>query len=102
MSHPIQHVPDENRFETVVDGETCVLDYLLDDRLDDRLDERVMTMTRVYVPPPVEGRGIASRLTRFALDHCRAKALAVVPRCPYVSAWVQRHDDYEDLLADRD
>jgi len=98
MSHPIQHVPDASRFETIVDGETCVRDY----RLDDRLDDRVMTMTRVYVPPPVEGRGIASRLTRFALDHCRAKGLAVVPRCPYVAAWLRRHDDYEDLLADRD
>jgi predicted GNAT family acetyltransferase len=98
MSHPIQHVPEKNRFEIVVDGETCVLDY----RLGTGLDNRVMTMTRVYVPPPVEGRGIASRLTRFALDHCRAKGLSVIPRCPYVATWIQRHDDYEDLLADRD
>ncbi|NKI34695.1 N-acetyltransferase [Wenzhouxiangella sp. XN79A] len=88
--HPIHHEPEANRFETTVDGETCLLDY--------RLDGQVMTMTRVYVPPPVEGRGIASRLTRFALDHCREHGLSVVPRCPYVAAWIKRHDDYEDLL----
>ena len=92
MDHPIRHAPDANRFETEVDGETCVLDY--------RLDDRVMAMTRVFVPPPVEGRGIASRLTRFALDHCREHGLSVVPRCPYVAAWIERHPDYAELVAD--
>lgn len=94
MSHPIQHVPESKRFETVVDDQTCVLDY--------RMDERTMAMTRVYVPPPVEGRGIASRLTRFALDHCREHGLDVIPACPYVAAWIRRHPDYADLVVQTD
>lgn len=90
MNQPIRHVPESQRFETVVENETCVLDY--------RLEARIMTMTRVQVPSPVEGRGIASRLTRFALDHCRENGLGVRPRCPYVAAWIQRHPDYADLV----
>jgi predicted GNAT family acetyltransferase len=90
MNPPIRHVPESHRFETVVENETCVLDY--------QLEERSMTMSRVWVPSPVEGRGIASRLTRFALDHCREKGLGVRPRCPYVAAWIQRHPDYADLV----
>lgn len=92
MSHPIRHAPERNRFDTEIDGQTCVLDY--------RLADRVMTITRVLVPPPVEGQGIASRLTRFALDHCREQGLSVVPRCPYVAAWIKRHDDYAELVTD--
>lgn len=90
MDIEIRHQPDRDRFQTEVDDETCVLDY--------RLDAGVMAMNRVYVPKPVEGRGIASKLTRFALDHCRSEGLKVVPRCPYVASWIKRHDDYADLV----
>lgn len=94
MDISIHHQSDRDRFETEVDGQTCVLDY--------RLRDDVMTMNRVYVPPPVEGRGIASKLTRFALDHCRNEGLQVLPRCPYVAAWIKRHDEYADLVAPAD
>jgi len=88
----IDHNPEANRFETVVDGHECVLDY--------RLDADTIAMNRVYVPPPVEGRGIAGTLTRHALDHSRAQGWKVIPRCPYVKAWIQRHPDYANLVAE--
>lgn len=91
MNHDIQHNPDRNRFETEVDGHECVLDYTL--------EGDVIAMTRVYVPPPVEGRGIAGAITRHALDYSRAQGWKVVPRCPYVAAWIKRHPDYQDLVA---
>lgn len=94
MDIEIRHVTDRNRFESEVDGETCVLDY--------RLNDGEMTMNRVYVPGPVEGRGIASRLTRFALDHCRREGLCAVPRCPYVATWIRRHPEYADLVSEND
>lgn len=91
MSHDIRHNSDDSRFETSVDGHQCVLDYTL--------DGDVITMTRVYVPPPVEGRGIAGAITRHALDYSREQGFKVVPRCPYVAAWIKRHPDYRDLVA---
>lgn len=91
MSGPqIDHKPDDARFETTVEGHRCTLDYVL--------DGDVVTMNSVKVPPPVEGRGIAGKLTRFALDHARSMGWSVIPRCPYVSAWIQRHPEYRDLL----
>lgn len=91
MSHDIQHNPDRNRFETTVDGHECVLDY--------SLAENVISMTRVYVPPPVEGQGIAGAITRHALDYSREQDWKVIPRCPYVAAWIKRHPEYQDLIA---
>jgi len=90
MAHDIRHNSDESRFETTVDEQLCVLDY--------RLDRKVITMTRVLVPPPVEGRCIAGALTRHALDYSREENWRVVPRCPYVAAWIKRHPDYADLV----
>lgn len=90
MTLPIQNNSDQFRFETTVDGELCVLDY--------SIREQVITMHRVFVPPPVEGRGIAGHLTRHALDWTRERGLKVVPRCPYVAAWIQRNPEYRDLV----
>jgi len=90
MDYEITHNPDRNRFETEVDGHQCVLDY--------RLDDSAISMNRVYVPPPVEGRGIAGAITRHALDYSREKGWKVIPRCPYVESWIKRHPEYSDLL----
>ncbi|MEM7053257.1 MAG: GNAT family N-acetyltransferase, partial [Pseudomonadota bacterium] len=81
MSYSILQNQESNRFETTVEGNLCELNY--------SQIEAVMTMNRVYVPPPVEGRGIAGALTRFALDHCAENHLKVIPRCPYVAAWIK-------------
>jgi predicted GNAT family acetyltransferase len=51
------------------------------------------------VPKELEGRGIGSRLARFALDQARASKLKVVALCPFVSAWIGKHPEYQDLLA---
>ncbi len=82
---------DAGRFSMVVEGETCVLEFA-------RSDE-VVSMNSVRVPDAVGGRGLAGQLTRHALDWSRAENLKVKPVCPYVKAWIQRHPEYQDLLA---
>lgn len=91
MSNVIQHDRGIHRFHTKVDGASCVLDY--------SLAANVMTITHTGVPAEVGGRGIASVLTRFALDTARSERWKVIPACSYAAAWVQRHPDYADLLA---
>ena len=92
MSYDVRHNPDRSRFETEVEGHECVLDYALEDG--------VVSMNRVYVPPPLEGRGIAGAITRYALDYSREQRWKVIPNCPYVAAWVKRHPYYQNLVAD--
>ena len=80
-----------NRFELVVDGATAVAQYTL--------DEGVIHLTHTVVPLEVEGRGIGSRLVKGALDDARRRGLKVDPVCPFVRAYIERHPEYEDLLA---
>jgi hypothetical protein len=44
------------------------------------------------------GRGLASRLIRGALDEMRARGATVLPYCPFVKRYIQRHADYRDLV----
>ena len=46
-----------------------------------------------------EGRGLASILIPDALDDVRAHGLTIVPQCPFVRAYVDRHPEVTDLLA---
>jgi len=79
-----------SRWEAVVDGHLCIIDY--------RLDGQALILPSVRVPAAVEGRGIAAALTRAALDWAREESLRVVPVCPYVIAWLRRHPEYGDVL----
>ena len=59
----------------------------------------VIVFTHTEVDPAHEGQGIGSALARGALDDVRARGeRRVVALCPFISAWIERHPDYRDLL----
>lgn len=55
----------------------------------------VFTHTEVF--PGSEGQGVGGALVRAALDDVRTLGLKVLPVCPFVQAYLQRHADYADL-----
>ena len=79
-----------HRYEALVDGQLAVITY---QRQDDRI-----TFIHTGVPSPLEGRGIAGAMARVALEEARARHLQVIPRCPFVAAYIQRHREYADLV----
>jgi len=87
--HIIQHDADHCRFETSVDGLQCVADY--------RLVGKTMVMTHTYVPPPLEGRGIAAELVGAAMEYARKNDYKIDPRCSYVAVYMRRHPETQSL-----
>jgi predicted GNAT family acetyltransferase len=83
--------PEELRYELVVDGD--VVGEVLYRRSPDRI-----ALIHTEVSPALEGHGLASRLVAGALDDIRARGLHVVPICPFVRAYIQRHPDYDNLV----
>lgn len=81
---------EDSQYEANVDGHTALAAY--------RLDGQTITFTHTEVPPPLEGRGIASRLVTAALKDVRERNLRVVPQCAYVAAYIERHPEYKDLI----
>jgi len=86
----VTHNEDAHRFEATVDGLLSLLAYR---QFPDRL-----LLYHTEVPAPLEGHGIAAKLTRAALDFARANHLHVAPLCPYVASFLLRNREYQDLL----
>jgi predicted GNAT family acetyltransferase len=64
-----------------------------------KLGGNVITFTHTEVPKAARGRGIGSQLTEGALQAARARGLKVMPQCPFVRAYIDRHPEFRDLLA---
>jgi uncharacterized protein len=47
----------------------------------------------------VEGRGFGGVIASGALDDGRRQGLEVIPLCPFIAAYIERHPEYEDLVA---
>jgi predicted GNAT family acetyltransferase len=49
-------------------------------------------------PPELQGRGYASALAKFALDRDLAVGRHVIPSCPFVRTYIERHPEYASLV----
>ncbi len=82
---------DAGRYELYVDGHRVgVADF------EDVGD--AISLPHTEVDPSMNGRGLGSQLVRYALDDVRAQGRKVVPACPFVETFIQRHPEYNDLL----
>jgi hypothetical protein len=88
------HNEKAHRFEASVDGQLALLTY--------RRFSGKIYLDHTEVPEPLEGKGLAAKLTRTALDFARAHYLCVTPLCPYVSAYMRKHREFWDLLTAQD
>jgi len=91
MPSPIRDNAARSRFELEADGVTVFMNY--------RLAGNVMSLDHTETPVEARGRGLASQLIKGVLDEARARGLKIVPRCPFVRAYLDKHPEYRDLLA---
>jgi predicted GNAT family acetyltransferase len=49
------------------------------------------------VPPAFEGKGIAAKITKEALEFARTQKLKVISLCSYISRYISRHPEYQSL-----
>ncbi len=80
-----------NRYELSVGGDLAVSYY--------GRSANAVVFTHIEVPEALAGEGIGSALARGALDDVRARGLTVIPLCPFIAAFIRRHQAYRDLLS---
>jgi predicted GNAT family acetyltransferase len=91
----VVHEPEASRYELRLDRRLVgVAAY------HHRKGSRRIAFTHTEVDPSCTGRGFGSRLAAAALDDARTKGLDVVPLCSFIARYIERHPEYEDLLAD--
>lgn len=92
MTQRIEHKPEQNRFE-----------ILVDDKIAGHADYTVIGEVRDFdhtvTDPAFRGQGLAGKLVSAALDATRADGLKIATSCSYVDSFVARNPEYQDLVA---
>jgi hypothetical protein len=93
---PVLRVSDaseEGRYEARLEGEdalAAIVEY--------RLGSGWIAFLHTEVRPDLEGRGVGGRVAAGVIDAARARGLKVIPRCPFIAAWLRRHPEHHDIL----
>jgi predicted GNAT family acetyltransferase len=83
--------PDRSRYEIAVDGKR--VGHLRYRRHPNRID-----LIHTEILPQHEGHGYGGELLAGVLALVREEGLAVIPHCPFVRSYLERHPDDLDLV----
>jgi len=91
QSPTVRDNPERHRFEIDLgDGSFAFAEYTL--------PAGKIMFTHTEVPEAHEGKGLGTKLIRFALDAARERGLKVIPICPFFFFFMQKHEEVQDLL----
>jgi predicted GNAT family acetyltransferase len=81
----------DSDYEITVDGKHAGLVAFVD-------KDGAVAFTHTEIDAAFGGQGIGGQLARAALDDVRERGQAVVPLCPFIKGWIDKHPDYRDLV----
>ena len=86
--------PEQHRFEIVADDGKVAgfVQY-------QRRGDGVIDLVHTEIDDAYEGQGLGGKLARGTLDLVRSRGEHVVASCPFINGWIEKHPDYEDLVA---
>ncbi|MET7835430.1 hypothetical protein GA0070622_4566 [Micromonospora sediminicola] len=93
MSYLVEENAAKHRFEILVDDALAGFTAYLP-------RGEVLVFTHTEVDDRYQGQGVGAALIKGTLDQVRARGGRVVPRCPFMAAFIERHPDYADLVVD--
>jgi predicted GNAT family acetyltransferase len=91
MADTIVDNAEAQRFELKVGGHVAMACYTL--------APGIVTFEHTEVPKELSGQGVGTRLARGALEQARARGLKVVPKCPFIAAFIGKNPEFAELLA---
>ncbi|MEU2613473.1 GNAT family N-acetyltransferase [Micromonospora sp. NPDC007271] len=91
MSYLVEDDPAKRRFEILVDDALAGFTAY-------RPRGEVLVFTHTEVDERYRGMGVGEALVRGTLDQLRERGDRLVPRCPFVAAFIRRHPEYADLV----
>ncbi len=92
MNPEVIHNAELHRYEINLDGEKV-------GHADYKVDGDVLVFDHTEVDPAHQGKNLAGILMRHAREDVRARGLKMRPDCSYVVKFVERYDEFSDLVA---
>lgn len=81
----------ENRYEFRIGEEIAKIEYI-------KTKNNEIYLTHTEVPVSLEGRGIGSQLIEKTLQNIELQELRLVPLCPFVAGYIQKHPDWRRIV----
>ena len=91
MEKTIDVKQNEERFYVELEGETAIISY-------EMLSPEVIDFQHTVVPEKFRGQGIAEAMAAKALDYSKEKKFKVRASCRFISSYIKRNTQYQDLL----
>jgi predicted GNAT family acetyltransferase len=83
---------EKSRLELEIDNNTAFIDY--------RLSGSRLYLIHTEVPPLLEGKGVGKAIVQKALQYAKDSDLKIVPICPFVQAYLKRHTEWTNIIAE--
>jgi predicted GNAT family acetyltransferase len=84
----LRHEPERRRFLLEAQEGTAEITY--------RLYEKALIVEHTFVPQALRGRGVAERLTRYALKEIQKLGCEIKAECSYTQSFLQRVADQKE------
>ncbi len=86
----VTHNPERKQFEIHIHSHLAELAYYI--------NGNTIVFTHTGVPSALEGQGIGSKLVKAGLQFARDNNLKVQSTCWFVSGYIERHPEVQDLV----
>lgn len=89
----VEHQGADHRYVITVNGEQAgFADYR-------EVDAGTRDFNHTVIDPQFRGQGLSGKLVQEALDDTRAAGKKIIPTCSAVEHFVQKNEEYKDLVA---
>lgn len=93
MENTIVNNTEKNQFELTLEGATALVEYRL------RGTDAIYYL-HTEVPEELGGKGIGKQLAEYVLTYAQDHQLKVYPYCPFIKKYIDRHPEFQPLVAE--
>ena len=79
-----------SRYEFDIEGLTAFIDY--------EKEGETIVLTHTFVPETYDGQGVGKQLAGAVLADIRMQGLKLVPQCPFIAVYIERHPIWRDMV----
>ena len=91
MAIDVRNQPEQSRYAIFLDDELGGFAAYQE-------SGREISLTHTEIDSRFEGKGLGSRLATGVLDDLRGREIPVLPYCRFMRGYIQRHEEYVDLV----